>query len=340
MSQEQQGPGTNDTAAQLADALHRAQQMNEAQQTFLQSYVSKVEERNKRDRFWQNCRAVLFALAMFAGPIVFLTFASTAGPHKKLGDSYAAMVRVNGVIDSSSAASSRNMVNALERAFDDKKAKGVVVLVNSPGGSPVQSSIIRNRLKTLRKEHPNTKVWVVGEDMMTSGAYFIATGGDHICANRSSVVGSIGVIQDGWGFDKLIAKLDIERRVYTAGELKAQMDPFRPMTPASQEKVHTLLTSVHHHFIDVVRDSRGDRLKASDEKLFSGEFWTGEEALKLGLIDSLCDLPTLLAQEYGVTDAKDYTPPPSLLGGLARTMGAELADRLFSVSSAPQLLPN
>lgn len=300
--------------------------------------VDRQLQHSQRERKWQNIRTGLMAFALISGPLFLLSYGAVAGRGPSFKDGYAAMVRVRGLIDDKSSANAIGVVNSLEQAFEDKKAKGVVVLINSPGGSPVQSSIIRDRLVALRAQYPEKKVWAVGEDMLTSGAYFIAVGSQNVCVNRSSVVGSIGVIQDGWGLDKVIQKFDIERRVFTAGASKARLDMFKPLTEEDQAKVKTLLGSVHEHFKDVVRAGRGDRLKGSEEVLFSGDFWTGEEAVRLGLVDRLCDLPTILDEEFGVQDAKDYTPPPSLLGGLARTMGAEFMDRLFS-TAGPELLP-
>ena len=300
--------------------------------------VERQLQHSQRERKWQNIRTGLMAFALISGPLFLLSYGAVAGRGPSFKDGYAAMVRVRGVIDDKSSANAISVVNSLEQAFEDKKAKGVVVLINSPGGSPVQSSIIRDRIVSLRAQYPDKKVWAVGEDLLTSGAYFIAVGSPNVCVNRSSVVGSIGVIQDSWGLDKVIQKFDIERRVFTAGTSKARMDMFMPLTEDDQSKIKTLLGSVHEHFKDVVREGRGDRLKSSEEMLFSGDFWTGEEAVDLGLVDRLCDLPTILKDEFGVQDAKDFTPPPSLLGGLARTMGAELMDRFFT-TAAPELLP-
>ncbi len=288
---------------------------------------NRQEEERRKDRFWRNARTALIALGIAMGPIYLWLFESRANPYK-VGDEYAAMVRIDGVIAADKAASAERISNSLEAAFRDRRAKGVIVVINSPGGSPVQSSIIRDRIVALRAEFPSTKVWAVGEDMMTSGGYFIAMGADKVCVNRSSVTGSIGVIQDGWGFDKVIDKFGIERRVFTAGGSKSRLDSFKPLNPDDEKKVHELLEAVHEHFKDVVRAGRGERLKADETTLFSGDFWTGEQALKLGLVDRLCDLNQLLADEYGVRDAKDYTRPPTLFAALSSSLGNTLASSL------------
>jgi protease IV len=300
----------------------------------------REEDERKKDRFWRNVRTALIALGIGMGPIYLWIFDSRANPYK-VGDEYAAVVRIDGVIAAEKAASAERISNSLEAAFRDTKAKGVVVVINSPGGSPVQSSIIRDRILSLRAEFPQTKVWAVGEDMLTSGGYFIAMGAANVCVNRSSVTGSIGVVQDGWGFDKVIERFGIERRVFTAGQSKSRLDSFRPLNPDDEKKVHQLLEAVHEHFKDVVREGRGTRLKAAEAELFTGDFWTGEEALRLGLVDRLCDLNEILIDEYGVRDAKNFTRPPTLLAALSSSIGTSVAEGVARMlqSEPAALLP-
>jgi protease IV len=298
--------------------------------------AEKLRER-RRERFWRNVRFGLVAIGLMAGPLYFWMLDKQYNRHR-VGENYVALVRVDGVIGADKVANAARIGDALEAAFNDQKAKGVVIDINSPGGSPVQSSIIRDRLVMLRESFPEKKVWAVGEDMLTSGAYFIAMGAPNVCVNRSTLTGSIGVIRDGWGLDKFIERFGIERRVFTAGESKSRLDTFRPLTPEDQKKASELLGAVHEHFKTVVRDGRGDRLKLSEEKLFSGDFWTGDQALQFGLVDRLCDLHTIMVEEFGATDAKDYTPPPSLVASLAGAIGAQVSER--TESGAPfQLLP-
>lgn len=290
-----------------------------------------------RERFWRNARTVILGLGLAMGPLYLWMMDRTYGAHR-VGDRYVAMVKVNGQIGPDQAANAERLSNALERAFEDPKARGVIVAINSPGGSPVQSSIIHDKLVALRTAHPDKKVWAVGEDMMTSGAYFIAVGAPNVCVNRSTLTGSIGVIRDGWGLDKVIDRFGIERRVFTAGGAKDRLDMFKPLSAEDRDKVRQLLDAVHEHFKDVVRRGRGARLKAPESVLFTGDFWNGDEALKLGLVDRLCDVHALMADEYGVRDVKDYTPPASLLTSLAGALGTEVLSRLQS-DGRPQLLP-
>jgi protease IV len=298
--------------------------------------AEKLRER-RRERFWRNVRIGLLALGIMSGPLYFWMLDKQYNRHR-VGNNYVALVRVNGVIGADKPANAERIGDALEAAFKDPRAKGVIVDINSPGGSPVQSSIIRDRLILLRESYPKTKVWAVGEDMMTSGAYFIAMGSPNVCVNRSTLTGSIGVIRDGWGLDKFIQKFGIERRVFTAGESKSRLDAFRPLSPEDEKKAEELLGAVHEHFKTVVREGRGDRLKLEESRLFSGDFWTGDQALEFGLVDRLCDLDSLMLEEFGATDAKDFTPPPSLVASLAGALGSQISER---VDAAPpfQLLP-
>jgi protease-4 len=298
--------------------------------------AEKLREQ-RRERFWRNLRFGLMGIAIMAGPLYLWMMDKQYNRHR-VGKDYVALVRVNGIIGADKPANAERIGNALEAAFKDQNAKGVIIDINSPGGSPVQSSIIRDRIQMLRESHPNTKVWAVGEDMLTSGAYFIAMGSPNVCVNRSTLTGSIGVIRDGWGLDKFIQRFGIERRVFTAGQSKSRLDTFKPLTPEDEKKAEELLGAVHEHFKAVVREGRGERLKIPEERLFSGDFWTGDQAVEFGLVDKLCDLNTLMADEFAATDARDYTPPPSLVASLAGAIGAQVSEQVDS--GAPlQLLP-
>lgn len=295
----------------------------------------------RRERRWRNVRAGFIALSLLAGPLVLASLGSRADV-AKIGPDYVALVRVNGVISADNPANGARITQALERAFDDPKAKGVVLAINSPGGSPVQAAMIRDRLVMLREAHPDTKVWAVGEDMLTSGAYFIAMGAPNVCVNRSTVTGSIGVIQDSWGLDKAIDKLGIERRVFTAGTAKNRMDMFKPLTEEDRTHTRAMLDAIHEHFKDVVRSGRGARLKRPDAELFTGDYWTGDVALDYGLVDRLCNLQDVLVEEFRVPDAKDYTPRPTVYEALSSAIGTQIASHFGSTASAsagPMLLP-
>ncbi len=187
---------------------------------------------------------------------------------------------------------------ALERAFSIKNAPAVVLQINSPGGSPVQSRLIYERVRQLARQKKK-KVYAFAEDVAASGGYMLACAADEIYADGSSLVGSIGVISSGFGFVHLIHKLGVDRRVYTAGENKFQLDPFRPEKPEEVKRLKRIQEIVHQDFINLVKDSRGDRITAAGDALFTGEFWSGRQALELGLIDGIMDMRTKMRADYG-----------------------------------------
>lgn len=211
------------------------------------------------------------------------------------------VVRLQGVIASDLRPGRLNIAGVaplLRRAFAIKSAPAVAIVVNSPGGSPVQSRLISKRIRDLAEEHGKT-VLVFVEDAAASGGYFIAVAGDEIIADPSSIVGSIGVIVAGFGFVEALAKLGVERRLHTAGKNKATLDPFLPEKPDDVERLKAHELDIHQVFIDHVKSRRGDRLNGADETLFTGEWWTGVKGLELGLVDVLGDLHEVLRTRYG-----------------------------------------
>lgn len=332
-------PAKNDP--QLTEAIRELSEIVRVVMTSQEQQTKTQDRMLRRDLRWRNLRAALLCIAVVGGALIYsLGLQRILAPQKFTGP-YAALVRIEGIIDADQRANAQKVNSALRSAFEDDKAKGVVVLINSPGGSPVQSSLIHDRLQSLRAQHPEKKVWAVGEDMLTSGAYFIAVGADRLCVNRSTMTGSIGVIMSGWGLDRTIQRYGIERRVFTAGTSKSRLDPFQPLKPEDRQKAAGLLEAVHKHFIDVVKEGRGERLKGTPEELFSGDYWTGEEAAALGLVDGLCDLSTVIDKEIGVKQVKDYTSPPNVWAKLANSFGVVAEDFLTSTQfiSQPRLLP-
>ena len=187
---------------------------------------------------------------------------------------------------------------AIEKAFTLSKLPSVAILINSPGGSPVQSSLIFKRIRALADEK-GKKVYVFCEDVAASGGYYLATAGDEIYADASSIVGSIGVISQGFGFDKAIEKLGVERRVYTSGKSKSTLDPFMPENPRDVERLKSIQQDVHDAFIGIVKERRLGKLKAPDSELFSGAFWSGPKAIELGLIDGISDIRSKMQELHG-----------------------------------------
>ncbi len=301
--------------------------------------VEELLHERRRDRRFKYLRLIAISVLVMIGVTLnYQTRVALTGSAMK--EEYAAVVRLSGTIMPDSDAAARYINPALLAAFEDQKAKGVVLVINSPGGTPVQSALIHDRIVALRKEHPDKRFVVVAEDMLTSGAYFVSVAADTIYANRSTVTGSVGVIMQSFGFDGLMDHLGVERRVITAGTHKSQMDPFLPLTEADIERAENLLSHMHSHFIETVQAGRGERLKGSPDELFSGDYWTGDEALELGLIDGISDLPTVLRSELGVTKIKEYTPSKSLLSRISKSLTGALAGLLVERSAqAPAYLP-
>jgi signal peptide peptidase SppA len=238
------------------------------------------------------------------------------------------VVRLHGTILSGGGQFRKNLslasaAGVLEKAFGEKEAPAVAISINSPGGSPVQSRLIFQRIRDLAEEK-NKKVLVFVEDVAASGGYMIAVAGDEIIADPSSIVGSIGVVSASFGFPELLKKIGIERRVHTAGKNKAVLDPFRPEREEDIEKLKALQLEVHETFIDLVRERRGDRLSQEPE-LFTGQFWTGKRGLSLGLVDALGDMRGFLKSRYGSkTQLKLITEPRGLFGRRLGLFGSRL----------------
>lgn len=193
-----------------------------------------------------------------------------------------------------------DLAESIDRAFEDDKIEAVALIVNSPGGSPVQSDLIAKRIRLMAAEK-NKPVLAFCEDAAASGGYWLACAADEIYAADASVIGSIGVISAGFGFTDLIEKIGVQRRVYTAGEAKSQLDPFQPENDGDIKRLKALQKNIHRQFTTWIKERRSDKLKASDKKLFSGEFWTGQQALDLGLVDGLGEIRTICREKYGET---------------------------------------
>lgn len=325
----------------LTEAIRELSEIVRIVMTSQEQQTNTHERVMRRDLRWRNIRAALICVSVVGGALLYSLGLQRLFAPTKFNGPYAALVRIEGVIDAEQKANAHKVIAALRSAFEDPRAKGVVLLINSPGGSPVQSALIHDRLLSLRAQYPKTKVWAIGEDMLTSGAYFVAVAAPHVCVNRSTMTGSIGVVMEGWGLDRTIGRWDIERRVFTSGENKRRLDAFQPLRPQDERKASELLHAIHAHFIQAVKDGRGPRLKGSATELFSGDYWTGEQASSLGLVDGLCDLDEVIKQHFGVEQLKDYTLPPNLFTRVANSFGVlaqSQFDTQFSVAQ-PRLMP-
>nr|WP_298414497.1 signal peptide peptidase SppA [uncultured Halomonas sp.] len=311
-------PAGNEDAATLRERQRLAQL------EMMDRWIGGVLVEQRRSRRWKLFFRFLFAaltLALLATSIYSLFFAgmtpSPIGPH--LG-----VVRVEGVIDSKGEANAERINKGLQRAWENDETQAVVLQINSPGGSPVQSQRIFNEIRRLGQAGDKPILAVI-EDIGASGAYYIAAGADNIYAAPASLVGSIGVIYSGFGLQDAIDNLGIERRVFTAGENKAFLDPFSDIAPDQRNFWQQVLNTTHQQFIDDVKTGRGKRL-SDDPKLFSGLIWTGEQATGLGLIDGLKSIDELARERLGDVRTRDYTPALDPFERLSRQFGRVAAE--------------
>lgn len=273
--------------------------------------ASLAEQR--RARRW----GIFFKFLLVAYLVVLLVISLPADLDVAMGiKSHTALVDLDGLISADAEANADSVIEGLRDAFEDDNTKGVILRINSPGGSAVQAGYIHDEIKRLRKEYPDIPLYAVVTDMCASGGYYVAAAADRIYADKASLVGSIGVLMGGFGFVDAMDKLGVERRLITAGEHKGFMDPFSPLQEDEVDHVHRLLNQIHQQFIKVVRDGRGERL-VENEKLFSGYIWTGEEGLNLGLVDALGSPGYVAREVIGEEDVVNFTRRPDLMERLA-----------------------
>lgn len=259
----------------------------------------------RSERRWRNFRFAgwIFILLLL---ITLIFLSSTPRLETKSNTPYVSLIRLNGPIMPNTQFSAYQILPSLEKAFSDKHSHGVILIINSPGGSPVQASIIHDKILELKKEY-NKKVIVLGEDELASGAYLVSTAADKIYVNNDTLTGSIGVIMGGFGFVDSLKKLGMTRRLFTAGNHKDRLDPFKPLNVQDVTKIKKVLEQVHQDFINTVIAGRGNRLRGNPEELFSGDFWTGKQATKLGIVDGTANLWNILNHEFGVKYYRDYS---------------------------------
>ncbi|OHC13047.1 MAG: peptidase S49 [Pseudomonadales bacterium GWC1_66_9] len=288
--------------------------------------LATVEER-RRARRW----GIFFKLLGFTYLLVLLAMFSPALSLKEAARSgdHTALVEVRGMIADDESASADNIGGSLRAAFKDKHTKGVVLRINSPGGSPVQSGYIYDEIRRLRAAHPDTRLYAVITDLGASGAYYIASAADAIYADKASLVGSIGVTAASFGFVEAMERLGVERRVYTAGEHKAFLDPFQPQKEGEVRFWREVLEVTHRQFIDSVKQGRGERLRDKDHpELFSGLVWSGEQALQLGLVDALGSASHVAREVVGAENLIDFTVRETPFDRFAKKLGSGVAERL------------
>jgi protease-4 len=294
--------------------------------------LAAIKEQRARRR-WNIFFRFLF-LAVIA--LLLAIFFSDNSPFSGKPQKFTAVVNVNGIIGPDQEASADKIVSGLDDAFKDTSTKGIVLRINSPGGTPVQASQVYNEIMRQRALHPNIKVYAVCNDMCTSAAYYIASAADAIYANPSSLVGSIGVLMEGFGFTDAIQKLGVQRRLMISGDYKGFLDPFSPLKPQDVQMAQTMLDIVHEQFIRDVEKGRGARLKVN-QNTFSGLVFTGQQALSQGLIDGFGSTGQVAREVIKAERIEDFTVKSGLLGFFADRIGASFAHHLAAVMENPQL---
>ncbi|MCG8669899.1 MAG: S49 family peptidase [Pseudomonadales bacterium] len=306
---------------------------NQKEWKLIEKMLSEQFQESKKSRRW----GMVFKMGILAYMFVAL-FVFKGGFSGDVGDSakpHTALVDVKGMIADGYEANADAIVVGLRKAFEAENSKAVVIRINSPGGSPVQSGMVYREILRLRGEYEEKKVYAVITDVGASGAYYIAAAADEIYADQASIVGSIGVISDGFGFVDALQKLGIERRIYNAGDNKAMLDPFSPQDESQTEFFQSVLTAVHDQFIKAVKDGRGERLKDT-EQVFSGLMWSGEQALPLGLIDGLGS-PGYVAREVIQEEViVDYTRKVSPFQSFADRLGVKIGSTIVELMGLGQ----
>ncbi|MES9945468.1 MAG: signal peptide peptidase SppA [Candidatus Thiodiazotropha sp.] len=298
----------------------------------LNRMVMATVTENRRGRRW----GIFFKLLTFGYLFLILgvfLWGDKLQVAQTTAEEYTALVEVKGLISSETKASADNIVTGLRNAFEDKKTKGVILRLNTPGGSPVQSRYINREISRLREKYPKIPVYAVVADICASGGYYIAAAADKIYADEGSLVGSIGVLINGFGFVDGMQELGIERRLLTAGENKGILDPFSPLDETHKEHIQQMLDQLHEQFIDSVKEGRGERLKVADyPELFSGLFWNGEKAREMGLVDEFGSSSYVAREVIGAEEIVDFTPKEDVWERFARNIGAGAAEVLATFS--------
>ncbi len=290
-------------------------------------------EEQKTARRWRN--ATRLGWLLLVGVLMWMTF-SRSEPAGDPSAAHTAVVEIKGEIASGTDAGAEHVVAAMRSALEDKGSRALVLLINSPGGSPVQAGIINDEITRLKALHKKP-VYAVVEETCASAAYYIAVAADRIFVDKASIVGSIGVLMDGFGFTGLMEKVGVERRLMTAGANKGFLDPFSPQTEAQRAHAQAMLDQIHKQFIEVVKKGRGERLKETPE-MFSGLFWSGQQAVEMGLVDGMGTLDSVARDVIKAEDIVDYTRHENVAERLAKRFGAAFGESAVrTLKSAPAI---
>src|SRR5450830_797070 len=285
----------------------------------LEKLAMSAQQEQRRARHWSIFFKLLTLAFMFT--VLFISMGWVGKNETALGvGKHTALVEMQGVIAADSAASADNLIPSLQDAFKDKGTQGVILRINSPGGSPVQAGQINDEIRRLRVQYPNIPLYVVVDDICASGGYYVAAAADKIFVDKASLIGSIGVLMDGFGFTGIMAKLGVERRLITAGANKGFLDPFSPLRPAQQGYAKQMLAEIHQQFIDVVRQGRGKRLKETPDT-FSGLVWNGQRGEEMGLADGFGTVESVARDIVKAKNIVDYTVKENFADRLAKRFG-------------------
>lgn len=290
--------------------------------------LAAVTEQTRARRWGVFFKSLMFVylIAVF-GVAVYPKISQDIGVDSK---DHTAVINVVGMIADGKDANADSIIESLRNAVKDQHTKGIILNANSPGGSPVQSSYVYEEIRKIKKEHPTLPIYAVVSDICASGCYFIVSAADKIFVNPSSLVGSIGVIMDGFGFVETMQKLGVERRLITAGAHKAMLDPFSPPKEDESRYVQSLINQVHQHFINAVKAGRGDRLKETPD-MFSGLVWTGEEGVKLGIVDAVGNQDAVAKELIGAEKRVDFSRQEHFLDKIAGKLGASFGQAIGSL---------
>lgn len=294
------------------------------ERNLLEDLVLASLNEQRRARRW----GIFFKLITFLYLFILLFFALgwLDDGKVRLADKHTALIDLRGTITAEGMNSADKINSSLRSAFQDKNTRGVILRINSPGGSPVQSGYINDEIRRLRAKYPDIPLYAVVGDMCASGGYYIAAAADKIFVDKASLIGSIGVLMDSFGFTGTLEKLGIERRLLTAGENKTFLDPFSPLDPVQKEHATKLLREVHEQFIQVVKHGRGDRLK-NDPEIFSGFVWTGQKSIDLGLADAMGNADYVAREIIKAETLTDFTPRE----GIADVFSKRFSQIIFNI---------
>jgi len=319
--------GSDPWMGEQKTAPSAAEQKGEWERETMERLVFSAYKEHRRTRRWSIFfKSLLF---IYLAVIIFAYLPKDLSDVPNKQHKHTALIEIRGTIAADTEANADSIISGMREAFKNKHSSAVILRINSPGGSPVQAGYVSDEIKRLRAKYPNKPLYAVVTDMCASGGYYIAAAADEIYADKASIVGSIGVIMNGFGFVDAMDKLGIERRMMTAGDSKGFMDPFSPLKEEDTKHIKSLLGSIHQQFIDVVKEGRGDRLK-DDPAIFSGLVWTGEQAIDVGLVDALGSSSYVAREIVGADKIVDYTYDQPVLERFVERFGAAMSNGVAS----------